>query len=111
MDRKARVGFARAFAIERTRGAPTAFRSLRKGAEMRKIYKLRRRDGGRAAALVIMIGALAVVVLASHRATPTAAARPAQAPSASAVAPPATVYFPSQYELHAGPPEEPVQAF
>ena len=79
---------------------------------MRKIYKIsRRRESGRAAAIAIAIGALAVVGLAAHRAGPTAAAAPQAPAAASASAPSSTVYFPSQYELHAGPPEEPIQAF
>jgi hypothetical protein len=78
---------------------------------MRKIYKIsRHRESGRAAAIVIVIGTLAVMGLAFHRAGTTEAVA-SHAPVASAPAPSPTVYFPSQYELHAGPPEEPVQAF
>src|SRR5262249_5863904 len=97
--------FAARLRLKRQRDA-IGSRSMPKGAEMRKIYKIsRHREGGRAAAVAIMIGALAIVGIAFHRAgtTDAVAAKPA---AASASAPAPTVYFPSQYELHAGPPEE-----
>jgi hypothetical protein len=80
---------------------------------MRKIYKIsRHRESGRAAAVAITIGALAVAGVALHRAgTSDATAAPPVAASATMPAPAPTAYFPSQFELHAGPPEEPVQAF
>lgn len=78
---------------------------------MRKIYRIpHTRQGGRVATIAVTLALVAILVLATHShnaVTPALAVTPA--PAASDAAP--TVYFPSQYELHAGPPEEPIQQF
>ena len=71
---------------------------------MRKIYKIPRREHGKAAAIACTIAALALMGLLTHSRTSTTVAVAAEPPAAAAV-PSATVYFPSQYELNAGAPE------
>lgn len=80
---------------------------------MRKIYKLpRAHPAGRLATVALALVILALVGLASYSHTgsePALAAAPAPAPATDAAAP--TVYFPSQYTLHAGEPEAHIEAF
>jgi hypothetical protein len=86
---------------------------------MRKIYTFRRTHGRFTATRVLLVvAALALVTaLASHHGVgpgwPRQAAASAPMPFAASaqlgasprMLPDSTVYFPSQYELHAGPPE------
>jgi hypothetical protein len=82
---------------------------------MRKIYTFRRaRDRFTAARGLLTVAALALVTgLVTHhviewpRQAVASAPMPASAPLqvSGTARPDATVYFPSQYELHAGPPE------
>jgi hypothetical protein len=73
---------------------------------MRNIYKMPRASaGGRFATIAITLVVLGLLGLVSHShltSEPAIAAAPA-AVSADASTP--TVYFPSQYQLHAGEPE------
>jgi hypothetical protein len=77
---------------------------------MRKIYKIPQREHGKAAAVACTVAGLVLMGLVSHSRAPAptahalAAAPATSAPAATAM-PDAAVYFPSQYELHAGPPE------
>lgn len=81
---------------------------------MRKIYKLpRAHPAGRLATIALALVVLALVGLASQLhpgSGPALAAAPAPAPAATDAAAP-TVYFPSQYTLHAGEPEAHIEAF
>jgi hypothetical protein len=71
---------------------------------MRKIYKVpSSRDGRKAVAVAIVLSVLLLVGIAWHPRTTRQIAVAAQPPAAIVLEP--TVYFPSQYELHAGPPE------
>ena len=79
---------------------------------MRKIYTLPRARGRFTASRVLLaVGALAVILgLAVRHGVewPRSAVANAPVPLTAQAATPAresTVYFPSQYELHAGPPE------
>ena len=78
---------------------------------MRKIYTLRRARGGFTASRVLIgIGAVAVALSIAVRhglewPREAVASAPVQASATATVGSGPTVYFPSQYELHAGPPE------
>ncbi|HEY1325449.1 MAG TPA: hypothetical protein VGI14_00825 [Casimicrobiaceae bacterium] len=71
---------------------------------MRKIYRVpSSRDGRKAVAVAIVLSVLVLLGIAWHPRTTQQMAVAAQPPAAIVPAP--TAYFPSQYELHAGPPE------
>jgi len=78
---------------------------------MRKIYTFPRARGRfTASSVLVVVGALALVIgiavrhgMEWPRSAQASAPLPAQA--SAAALPDSTVYFPSQYTLHAGPPE------
>jgi hypothetical protein len=112
-------GIAAAFAIYPSWAACVA--RNREEAHMRKIYTFRRaRDGFTATRVLLAMAVIALVTgLLSHhgiewpRQAVASAALPMGAPTQASGSAPmgatrlpdSTVYFPSQYELHAGPPE------
>ena len=81
---------------------------------MRKIYKIRP-SGQRSAVmmLAVVVAVLAVTGFATrtHPVSNAASHADAHVVPASALAAEQPYYFPSQYELHAGPPEPHIEAF
>jgi hypothetical protein len=81
---------------------------------MRKIYRIRSSQGRSIAvkiALVVAVVAVTGLATLTHPVSDAVSRTEARPLPASAGAAPPYYYFPSQYELHAGPPEPHVEAF